>query len=259
MQAANLRSESFTPAPEDQEKKTGDTVKAGEQDNDFTPLSAAVYSDSGSNFNAFYQNAVNTRNGNSDNLPVMNADFLNNDGGEGNIQLAAFRQNRSEVPSLRDYTRGVLQTAARFNNSKALWDGSQHLVGANGEYACAESVSSIFDEMGLPIRHSAVASDLAANMKRSRLFSDDPFNAQNAKPGDVIFGAKTGRTGEYAGGSRHIAIVAENNNGRIMVWDNNTNTGRWTKRPLEASFDPEKYNYGRLRLMQYKGQNGTTI
>lgn len=114
-----------------------------------------------------------------------------------------------------------------------VWKGSQfERATVKGKFGGAASVSVLLQNQGYDYAKSASVSQLTKSM----IANGWQLVGQNdAKPGDIIFGGKTGTNWRDGGGNGRIGIVGEEG----KVYNNDSKTGKWTLSDKQQVFGKE--------------------
>lgn len=130
------------------------------------------------------------------------------------------------------HTRQILDIAKNSEGQK-LWKGSPHerAVG-NGKYGGAASVSQLLKGLGYEYADSASVSQLTQKMIANGW---QLVGANDAKPGDIIFGGKVGTNWRNGGGNGRVGVVGEDG----KVFYNNSENGNWSSADKQKVFGSE--------------------
>lgn len=134
-----------------------------------------------------------------------------------------------------------------------VWKGSQfEKATAKGKYGGAASVSVILQSQGYDYAKSASVSQLTNSMisKGWQL-----VGVNDAKPGDIIFGGKTGTNWRNGGGNGRVGIVGEDG----KVYNNNSETGKWTLSDKQQVFGREFGDQVWILRPPAEGPQGTRV
>jgi hypothetical protein len=130
------------------------------------------------------------------------------------------------------HNKKILDTAKDLVGQK-VWQGSQfERAAGKGKYGGAASVSHILQGLGYDYAGSASVSQLTNKMIANGW---QLVGVNDAKPGDIIFGGKTGTDWRAGGGNGRVGIVGEDG----KVYANKSETGRWTASDKQQVFGKE--------------------
>jgi hypothetical protein len=104
----------------------------------------------------------------------------------------------------------------------------------NGRLAGAAAVSMVLQDLGYDYADSANVGKLSDQLIKQG-WSMVP--ADQAKPGDVIYGGRLGKDWKAGGGNAHIGIVGKDG----TVWHNDSASGKWQADSVANSFPEGKY------------------
>jgi hypothetical protein len=151
----------------------------------------------------------------------------------------------SDAPSSLD----ALLKASQAREGQKIWARTPFArMVDDGLVGCAASLSKVLNEGGERVKPSPLAFGLKQNLKAAGRI-ERPFS--EVAVGDVVYGTKTGRNAKKGGGASHIAPITGVENGRVTVSDNFGQAGGiWTKRPIEESFKPDRYDYSKLVVLK---------
>ncbi|GEM_PF-1794705 len=127
--------------------------------------------------------------------------------------------------------------SAQAAEGEKLWR-SEATATKNGRLGCAISTSEVLAQAGLDINKETGACALVEQLQ------DRGWNkvaVSQARPGDVIYGAKPGKAAAAGGGNAHVGIVGERQDGKLMVYANVSATGRWTHESANRAFSPNRF------------------
>lgn len=127
--------------------------------------------------------------------------------------------------------------SAQAAEGEKLWQ-AEATATKNGRLGCAISTSEVLAQAGLDINKETGACALVEQLQ------DRGWNkvaVSQARPGDVIYGAKPGKAAAAGGGNAHVGIVGERQDGKLMVWANVSATGRWTHESANRAFSPNRF------------------
>lgn len=125
--------------------------------------------------------------------------------------------------------------AAEKNAGTKPWADSKYSPQVeNGRLAGAASVSMVLQDLGYNYADSANVGKLSDQLVKQG-WSMVP--ADQAKPGDVVYGGKLGKDWRAGGGNAHVGIIGKDG----KVWHNNSASGKWQQDSMADSFPESKY------------------
>ena len=139
---------------------------------------------------------------------------------------------RNSLSASDVHNQKILEASKSVLDQK-VWKGSQfeRAVG-KGKYGGAASVSVILQNQGYDYAKSASVSQLTNSMIARGW---QLVGVNDAKPGDIIFGGKTGTNWRNGGGNGRVGIVGEDG----KVHHNNSQTGKWSVSDKQQVFGKE--------------------
>ena len=128
----------------------------------------------------------------------------------------------------------IAQAAEKNAGTKPWADSKYSPQVENGRLAGAASVSMVLQDLGYKYADSANVGKLSEQLIKQG-WSMVP--ADQAKPGDVVYGGRLGKDWRAGGGNAHVGIVGKDG----KVWHNDSASGKWQQDSMADSFPEGKY------------------